>query len=78
MRMGSENAAPIPARQILIRIVRWVEPTCAIANLTEIVGWLKQNTSVTPPEHVFDVSQAAAAVNFEAERKRIRKFVALS
>jgi hypothetical protein len=47
-------------------------------HLAEIVAWLKQNTSVTPPEHVFEVSKAAAKVNFEAERKRIRKIVALS
>ena len=46
-------------------------------HLAEIVSWLRLNTSVQPPTHVFEVSKAAAKLNFETERKRIRKILAL-
>jgi predicted DNA-binding transcriptional regulator AlpA len=47
-------------------------------HLAEIVAWLKLNTSIQPPDHVFEVSKAAAKVNFDVERKRLKKIHALS
>jgi predicted DNA-binding transcriptional regulator AlpA len=47
-------------------------------HLAEIVAWLKLNTRVPPPDHVLDVSKAAAKVNFEVERKRLKRILAFS
>ena len=47
-------------------------------HLAEIVAWLKLNTSVQTPDNVLDVSKAAAKVNFEVERKRVKRILSLS
>jgi hypothetical protein len=47
-------------------------------HLAEIVAWLKLNTSVQPPNQVLEVSKAAAKLNFESERKRLKRIIELS
>ncbi len=47
-------------------------------HLAEIVAWLKLNTSIQPPNQVLEVSKAAAKLNFECERKRLKKINELS
>jgi predicted DNA-binding transcriptional regulator AlpA len=47
-------------------------------HLAEIVAWLKDNSTVQPPEHVFEVSQTTAKLNFEVEKTRLRRILALS
>ena len=47
-------------------------------HLAEIVAWLKRNTNVRPPDHVLAVSKAAAKLNLEVERKRVRRISALT
>ena len=47
-------------------------------HLAEIVAWLKVNTNVRPPDHVLDVSKAAAKLNFEVERKRVKRINTLT
>jgi hypothetical protein len=47
-------------------------------HLAEIVGWLKKNTSVEPPDHVLAVSKATAKVNFEVGKKRLKRISGLS
>ncbi len=47
-------------------------------HLAEIVAWLRLNTGVQPPDGVLDVSKAAAKLNFEVERERLKTIVALA
>jgi hypothetical protein len=47
-------------------------------HLAEIVAWLRLNTAVQPPDDVLQVSKAAAKLNFEVERKRLRKILQLA
>ena len=47
-------------------------------HLAEIVAWLKLNTNVRPPDHVLAMSKAAAKLNFEVERKRVKEILKLS
>jgi predicted DNA-binding transcriptional regulator AlpA len=47
-------------------------------HLAEIVAWLRQNTAVQPPVDVLEVSKAAAKLNFEVERRRVRKILQLA
>jgi len=42
-------------------------------HLAEIVAWLRLNTAVRPPDDILAVSKAAAKINFEVERDRMRK-----
>jgi hypothetical protein len=65
---GGPDAFPLPV----------VMGAPSLWHLAEIVGWLKRNASVQPPDHVFEISRATAKLNFETERKRIRKLLALS
>ena len=44
-------------------------------HLAEIVAWLRQNTSVQPQDDVLEVSKAAAKLNFEVERKRLKRML---
>jgi predicted DNA-binding transcriptional regulator AlpA len=46
-------------------------------HLAEIVVWFTLNTNVHSPEHVLEVSKAAAKVNFEIERKRLKRILEL-
>jgi hypothetical protein len=47
-------------------------------HLAEIVAWLKLNTIVRPPHGVLEVAKAAAKLNFEVERTRLRKILQLA
>jgi hypothetical protein len=47
-------------------------------HLAEIVAWLRLNTSVQPPDPVLQVSKAAAKLNFEVERKRLKRILEFS
>ena len=47
-------------------------------HLAEIVAWLRLNTAVQPPDDVLEVSKAAAKLNFEVERKRLKKILQLA
>jgi predicted DNA-binding transcriptional regulator AlpA len=47
-------------------------------HLAEIIAWLRLNTAVQPPAHVLEVSKAAAMLNFEVERKRLKKILQLA
>jgi len=47
-------------------------------HLAEIVAWLRVNTSVQPPDHILEVSKAAAKLNFEVERKRLKRILEFS
>ena len=42
-------------------------------HLAEIVAWLRLNTDVRASADVFEVSKAAAAINFEVETERVKK-----
>jgi len=44
-------------------------------HLAEIVVWLRLNTAVQPPDEVLAVSKAAAKMNFEVERQRLKKIL---
>ncbi len=41
-------------------------------HLAEVAAWLRQHTSVNPSDAVFDVSKAAAEVNWELESRRLQ------
>jgi predicted DNA-binding transcriptional regulator AlpA len=47
-------------------------------HLAEIVAWLRLNTAVQPPDDVLEMSKAAAKLNFEVERKRLKKILQLA
>jgi len=47
-------------------------------HLAEIVAWLRANTSVSTAERVLDLAKATAKVNFEVERKRMKRILTLS
>jgi hypothetical protein len=47
-------------------------------HLAEIAWWLKVNTTVQPPRDVLEVSKAAARINFEVERERLKKILELT
>jgi predicted DNA-binding transcriptional regulator AlpA len=47
-------------------------------HLAEIVAWLKLNTNVRPPDHILATSKAAAKLNFEVERTRVKRISALT
>ena len=64
---ASREAFPAPA--ILGEPSLW--------HLAEIASWLKLNTTVRPPPDVLEVSKAAARINFEVERERMRKILEL-
>lgn len=46
-------------------------------HLAEIVAWLRDNTSVRAPAEVLAVAKAAAKLNFEIERDRQERILAL-
>jgi hypothetical protein len=46
-------------------------------HLAEIASWLGLNTAVQPPPNVLDVSKAAARVNFEVKRQRLKRILDL-
>lgn len=46
--------------------------------LAEIVAWLKRNTNVQPRDDIFEVSKAAAKINFETEQRRVGRILALT
>jgi hypothetical protein len=47
-------------------------------HLVEIVAWFKLNTTVRSPDHVLEMSKAAAKLNFEVQRERLERILALS
>jgi len=47
-------------------------------HLAEIVAWLRLNTAVQPPDDVLEVSKAAAKLNFEVRRERLKNIAALA
>ncbi len=47
-------------------------------HLAEIVAWLRSNTGVQPRDDVFEVSKAAAKINFETEQQRVGRILALA
>jgi hypothetical protein len=47
-------------------------------HLAETVAWLKRNTTVQSPPDVLEVSKAAARVNFEVERERLKRILELA
>jgi predicted DNA-binding transcriptional regulator AlpA len=47
-------------------------------HLAEIASWLRLNTTVQPPPDVLEVSKAAARINFEVERERLKKILELA
>ena len=42
-------------------------------HLAEIVAWLGRNTSVQPAASIFPLARAAAKVNFEVEKQRLKR-----
>lgn len=44
-------------------------------HLAEIVAWLKLNTTVQPAEEVIEVAKAAAKINLNTEKERIRRIL---
>jgi predicted DNA-binding transcriptional regulator AlpA len=65
---GAQGAFPVPV----------VLGDPSLWHLAEIVAWLRLNTAVQPPDDVLEVSRAAAKMNFEVERKRLKKILELS
>jgi hypothetical protein len=47
-------------------------------HLAEIASWLRLNTTVQPAPDVLEVSKAAARINFEVERERLKKILELA
>lgn len=47
-------------------------------HLAEVILWLRHNTSIRPAPEVCAVAKAAARVNFEIERKRLKKILELA
>jgi predicted DNA-binding transcriptional regulator AlpA len=47
-------------------------------HLAEIASWLRLNTTVQPPPDVLEMSKAAARINFEVERERLKKILELA
>ncbi len=46
-------------------------------HLAEIVAWMRENTGVRPRDDIFEVSKAAAKINFETEQQRVGRILAL-
>jgi len=65
---GGPKAFPVPA----------VLGDPSLWHLAEIVAWLKLNTNIVTSDCVLDVSKAAARMNFEVEKKRLKRILALS
>ena len=66
----SSASADFPAPVVLGEPSHW--------HLVEIVASPRMNTTSEAPDHVLEVSQAAARLNFESPRARLKKIPALS
>ncbi len=47
-------------------------------HLAEIVVWLQKHTAIRPSPDVLEVSKAAAQINFEVERERLKRILELA
>jgi hypothetical protein len=61
---------PFPAPAVLGEPSLW--------HLAEIASWMKANTTLPVPDRILEVSKAAAHLNFNLEKKRVKRILALA
>lgn len=65
---GAREAFPLPT----------ISGDPSLWHLAEIVAWLRQHTTIQPSQALFEVSKAAANINFEIEGHRLKAILELA